>query len=171
MDTENSLSARFFADAKRISLGESQNFRIAAPDLLQIASDVALRAILLRLFRTQIRDDHTAEIIFAYIEYVIDGEEEMAERLETYAVGLERYAGRLGYGATAAGIGALLTGATPVSAFILVSGGLTAMVASGVGSTILKSKVRARRLDAKRLTRLLDALRQTEDTERPHDRR
>lgn len=153
------LAEAFFAEARSVSLGEKQKFEFDVQAILQIASDVGLRARFIRLFRQNTQDSETQTIILDYLDGLAEDEDGHASALEIYADGINKYVGRVGYGTTIAGAGALIGVGATMGPISLVGGGLTALIVGGIGSTRLKLSKNAKVRNSQKLRRMADDLR------------
>lgn len=152
------LPERFFHEARRGLLKDTDRLAFDAADVLRIAQDSAMQAEFREIFRTEVNNPQLADIIVHHLDDVATDLESAARISDIHVDLLDRAGLAVAASVSVAAIGmVVLSGGTLASA-LLLSGGLVGLVAAGIGRTFMKLGSHQGTVAAGKVRRLVSGL-------------
>jgi hypothetical protein len=159
VEPDQGLPERFFGEARRLLLRESEKLEFDPDDILKIAQDAALRAEFKDLFVTAVNDPQLGNLIIDYLEDVATDLEDKSKISDIRIELLDRAGVGVAASVTAAGIAAIIVSAGTLGAFALLCGGIIGLGATGTGRTIMRLNSQRSVSAAQKIRRLATGLR------------
>ena len=130
-ETTPELPKRFFQEARRVLLKETDALAFDPADILRIAQNSALQAEFREIFRTEVNNPQLAGLIVHHLEHYATDLESSARISDIKVDLIDRAGMTVAASVTVAAIGMTVVSGGSFGAILLLAGGLVGMAASG----------------------------------------
>jgi hypothetical protein len=157
-ETTPDLPKRFFQEARRVLVKETDALAFDLADILLIAQNSALQAEFREMFRTEVNNPQLADLIIHHLEHCATDLESSARMSDIKVDLIDRAGMAVAASVTVAAIGMVVVSGGSFGAILLLAGGLVGMAASGTSRTIIKLNGHRSSVAAEKVRRLAKGL-------------
>jgi hypothetical protein len=155
---ERSLPERFFQEARRVLVKDTDRLVFDAGDILRIAEDTAMQAEFKEMFRTEVNNPQLADIITHHLDDLASDLESAAKISDIRVDLLDRAGMAVAASVTVAAIGLVVVSGGTLASLLLLAGGVVGLGAAGATRTRMKLHSHKNMFAAGKLRRLADGL-------------
>jgi hypothetical protein len=153
-----SLPERFFHEARRVLVKDSDRLDFDAADILRIAGDTLLQSEFREIFRNEVNNPQLSDIIVHYLNDLASNLESHAKISEIRADLLDRAGMTVAASVTVAAIGMIVASGGALLSVLLFAGGVLGLAATGTGRTLIKLSSHKSLFAADKVRRLASGL-------------